>query len=234
MFLSFPTLTIFIGRYPNSGSKNKIFVLSRAKIETEHLFYFGMRVVMTSKIIPFYGHTAAKVQAQTGNAEYRWLSNWAPSKFTALGTTFYSSEQYMMWRKALLFGDVASSFKILEAVTLDDFETADNHPTDWSACMSKVKNLGRDVNGFYESAWVDNREEIMCDGLTLKFSQNKNMGDMLKSTGDAILVEASPFDKVWGIGVGYHEAFDPDNWKGLNLLGECLMKVRDQLKGLKG
>ena len=94
-----------------------------------------------------------------------------------------------------------------------------------------VKALGRKVRGFGEERWVDKRFEIALRGNLAKFSQNPELRDWLIGTSPAVLVEASPVDTIWGIGLAADDkrASDPAKWRGLNLLGFVLMKARDQL-----
>lgn len=163
---------------------------------------------MSHNYIFFYGHTPGK--------PYACFSNWHPAKFDKDGHTFQNTEQYMMYRKALLMGDNEMASNILK--------TPD---------PKSVKALGRKVKNWDESKWVANREQIMYDGCLAKFSTPENlvMKKMLLSTHPKHLVEASPYDKIWGIGLrGTDErAKDPKQWKGLNLLGKTLDKVRDTL-----
>ena len=162
-----------------------------------------------SNYVFFYGHTS-------GNP-FGCFSNWYPSRFEKDGLTFENTEQYMMYRKALLMGDEAMSEKIL---TTPD--------------PKAVKALGRKVKNWDETKWVSNREQIMYDGCLAKFSSPNNieMKNLLLSTGDKHLVEASPYDRIWGIGMRSTSpgVNDPKNWKGMNLLGKTLDKVKDSLK----
>lgn len=143
------------------------------------------------------------------------LSNWYPSAFIVEGRIFINSEQYMMWSKAMLFGDDTTAQEILFEVNPD-----------------KMKSLGRKVKGFDEDVWEKNREKIMIDALLFKFGQNEELKSILLKTDDKILVEAASYDKIWGIGLGEDEAknTNPTNWPGLNLLGKCLMRVRSTLR----
>ena len=94
-----------------------------------------------------------------------------------------------------------------------------------------AKRLGRKVSGFDEATWCEHRFEIVVDGNYAKFSQNAGMGDLLRRTGSKVIVEASPLDRIWGIGIGkdHKHAENPLLWKGLNLLGFALMEVRERL-----
>jgi len=124
---------------------------------------------------------------------------------------FTSCENYMMFRKALLFKDVNSVQKILQEHN-----------------CRKVKALGRKVKGFGEDSWNSHREIIVVRGNQLKFSQNKTLRKKLLSTFPKKLVEASPRDRIWGIGIGVNHpnVQDPRFWRGENLLGKCLDKAR--------
>lgn len=142
------------------------------------------------------------------------LSQWYECEFGDLHSTYTSMEQYMMAKKALLFNDVQSFNKILKT----------NSP-------KECKMLGRKILNFDEDVWNENKISIVVNGNMLKFSQNKNLRDFLLYTNDKVLVEASPYDKIWGIGMLQSDinSFNPSKWNGLNLLGFCLMEVRDLL-----
>lgn len=143
------------------------------------------------------------------------LSQWWPADFTVDGVRFGSAEHYMMWRKALMFGDTAMAERILAAA----------HPRD-------VKMLGRGVAGFDDRKWVAERFEIVVAGSLAKFGQSDELRAWLVGTGERVLVEASPTDRVWGIGLAASDerASDPARWRGLNLLGFALMQAREQLR----
>ena len=141
-------------------------------------------------------------------------SNWHLASFEVKGVRFNCTEQLMMYRKAMLFGDTETAQAIL----------AEPSPR-------AQKALGRKVRGFEEALWCAHREHIMFDGCYAKFSQNPALKAELLATGERVLVEASPDDRIWGIGL--HEtdarAHDPAQWQGLNLLGKALMQVREAL-----
>lgn len=177
-------------------------------------------------VIPFFFHFADKALKISGHADYMYFSNWCPSKFVAPEGTFYAMEQYIMYRKAKLFKDKASAKKILESVKESDMLLPNK---EWNAKMAAVKKMGRQVENFTVEEWSKNVEEIAVTGLTMKFKQNPKMLKTLKSTGSSILVEAAPRDRIWGVGVGYDKAKNPENWRGKNLLGKFLMKTRDSL-----
>ena len=146
--------------------------------------------------------------------ENAYLSNWYPSDFTVNGINFSSMEQYMMYQKALRFGDIKIADKILAT---DD--------------VAKIKKLGREVQGYDDSVWNGVRQIIVYEGLMAKFSQNEDLKAKLLETKDVILAECAVRDKIWGIGLSMtdEKRFDKDKWKGQNLLGYALMLVREHL-----
>jgi ribA/ribD-fused uncharacterized protein len=96
-----------------------------------------------------------------------------------------------------------------------------------------AKQIGREVKGFNDQVWVEARFQIVVSGNVAKFSQNPEMGEYLLGTGDKVLVEASPVDLVWGIGLAAdnEQAMNPEQWRGLNILGFALMEARQRLRG---
>lgn len=142
------------------------------------------------------------------------LSQWYKCSFTENGITFQSSEQYMMYHKALLFEDRDIAAKIL---------TTSN--------QRKQKELGRLVQHFKEDVWIKHRSKIVYNGNLLKFQQNPMLKEYLVSTSGKILVEASPTDCIWGIGLSADqpEAANVKYWRGLNLLGYALTRVRETI-----
>ncbi len=161
----------------------------------------------------FWGHTP-KIP---GQVDASCLSNWYPAPFTIDGLTYATSEHYMMAEKARLFGDAAIREQIIAA-----------------SSPGEAKQLGRQVADFDEVVWNERRFEIVVTGNLAKFSQHTAMGEFLLQTGNKILVEASPRDRIWGIGMGRNNenAENPSAWRGLNLLGFALMEVRGQLRVL--
>lgn len=148
------------------------------------------------------------------NEENGYLSNWYPAAFTTDGVTFSTMEQYMMYRKAVCFGDV----KVAEQI----------HATE---DVAEIKALGRLVSGYDESLWNGVRQIVVYEGLLTKFSQNPDLRKQLKETGSAVLAECAVKDRIWGIGLSMHDPdrLDQVKWKGQNLLGYTLMMVRDRL-----
>lgn len=158
----------------------------------------------------FWGHTPPK----NGSINQTCFSQWYELPFTVEGVTYPTAEHWMMAGKAKLFGDTEILEKILVA----------SHP-------DAAKKLGRQVRNFDQAVWEAHRYEIVLSGNMHKFGQHADLQDFLLATKDAILVEASPFDKIWGIGLAKEDerARDMAKWKGLNLLGFVLMEVRDLL-----
>lgn len=148
------------------------------------------------------------------NEEYGFLSNWYLSTFTVEGTIYSSVEQYMMWYKAISFGDYEVAAQILAT---DD--------------VAKIKELGRSVSGYDENYWNGVRQIVVYNGLLAKFSQNKELNAKLKATGNSLLAECAVKDRIWGIGLSMKEPnrFEKDKWNGQNLLGYTLMMVREKV-----
>lgn len=148
------------------------------------------------------------------NEENGYLSNWYPSPFTVEKKTFSSMEQFMMYRKAICFGDEAVATNILAA-----------HDA------SQIKALGRQVSNFDEHVWNGIKQIVVYEGLLTKFLQNGDLKDKLISTGEAILAECAVKDLIWGVGLSMKDPdrLDKTKWKGQNLLGYTLMMVRERL-----
>ena len=146
--------------------------------------------------------------------ENGYLSNWYSSKFTVNDVDFSSMEQYMMYKKAVCFGDKDMANKILAT---DD--------------VAEIKAFGRLVANYNESYWNGVRQIVVFEGLTAKFSQNEDLKAKLKATDNSILAECAVKDRIWGIGLSMNDLdrFQIDKWKGQNLLGYALMMVRERL-----
>ena len=140
-----------------------------------------------------------------------YLSNWYLAKFEQRGIRFSSMEQYMMYEKAKLFHDQEAASRILQT---------DN--------VGKIKAIGREVRNYEELFWNGMRQIVVYQGLLAKFTQNAELKQQLIATGDALLAECAVQDRVWGIGLSMRDAkrFDPEAWRGKNLLGFALMQVR--------
>lgn len=170
----------------------------------------GMLLENPSKeIIYFWGHTQ-----YAGKVEKTCLSQWFDCGFEVSGVHYHTAEQYMMASKALLFNDSEIYKEIMSA-----------------SDPKSYKNLGRKIKGFDAAVWDSHKYNIVVEGNKAKFSQNPLLRNYLLSTGNAVLVEASPYDRIWGIGMYESQARQGsvDSWKGENLLGYALMEVRDWL-----
>ncbi|KXS19044.1 DUF1768-domain-containing protein [Gonapodya prolifera JEL478] len=159
----------------------------------------------------FWGHT----QKNPHHVDAACFSQFFPARFVVDGVTYPAAEHFMMAEKARTFGDTESLDAILVA-----------------SKPAEAKALGRGVTGFDEETWSAVRYDLVVRGNIAKFTQNKDMGQYLLSTGDSVLVEASPRDRIWGIGLGAsnRDAWKPSLWKGTNLLGFALMEVRERLR----
>lgn len=144
------------------------------------------------------------------------FSNFHPATFVYKGKSFPSSEHAFMWHKAVFFNDKVIANEILLADT-----------------SLKAKRLGREVANFDASLWDSVSEVVMYDVNYEKYTQNTMLLEGLLVTRGKLLVEASPFDKIWGIGLGedHPNVLDPSKWLGENKLGNVLTRLRDTLLG---
>jgi ribA/ribD-fused uncharacterized protein len=159
----------------------------------------------------FWGHTP-KIPGATDKS---CLSQWFPAVFTVEGIVYPTAEHWMMAEKARLFKDEEALSAILKT------------PKPGTA-----KALGRTVRNFDKTIWDAKAYHIVVEGNVHKFSQNESMKNLLMTTGNTVIVEASPRDRIWGIGMGQENknAQDPHTWRGKNWLGFALMEARDKLK----
>lgn len=165
------------------------------------------------KYVFFWGHQSRKDQVTAS-----CFSQWYGAPFVVDGDRFPTAEHFMMAEKATLFGDLEARARILRAPS-----------------PGAVKALGRQICGFDEATWVANRFSIVVRANAAKFGQNPALAAFLLNTKSRILVEASPVDRIWGIGLAQDDkkVDNPSLWHGLNLLGFALMQVRDGLPGMK-
>lgn len=159
----------------------------------------------------FWGHTPGRERSVDASC----LSQWFCAPFTVDGQVYPTAEHWMMAGKARLFADTAAIAEVL----------GDPEPR-------TAKAIGRRVRGFDEAAWRSHRVDLIVAGNRHKFGQDEPLRRFLLDTGDRVLVEASPYDRIWGIGMGRDDpaATDPARWRGANLLGFALMLVRAQLR----
>ena len=159
----------------------------------------------------FWGHQVEK----DGSIGKGCLSQWFHAPFTVDGDSFATAEHFMMAGKARLFGDEEARLRVLA-----------------SPSPAAAKQVGRSVRNFDDGRWNAERFDIVVQGNVAKFGQNPAMRDFLLATGERVLVEASPRDRIWGIGMGAAnpDAEQPRKWRGQNLLGFALMAARAQLR----
>jgi hypothetical protein len=142
------------------------------------------------------------------------FSQWHPSEFVVEGVRYVCAEQYMMAGKARLFGDAEVLGQILKTTS-----------------PKTHKALGRKVRDFDAAVWERERERIVYEASHAKFTQNPELLKALLATAGTELVEASPLDRIWGVGLGAEDPRiqDPAKWRGLNLLGKVLTRLREDL-----
>lgn len=189
------------------------------------------------------------------------FSQWHPSIFEVKGIKFSSAEQFMMYCKAKLFKDETVAQKILDMNNSEHiYKTSDGvethrEPTvlnkffhgqitkaeifknpdlskEWGALQKEIKDLGREVKGYHDPTWKKHRVSYVAKGSYEKFTQNPDIEDILLNTGETIMVEASPYDQIWGIGLKetHRAALSPSKWRGSNLLGMILTNLRSKLR----
>ena len=164
-----------------------------------------------NKFLFFWGHQPSK----DGTITKTCFSQWWKSSFIVNEIEYKTAEHWMMVKKAELFGDKEMAQNILD-----------------SKSPAEAKKWGREVSNYDDVLWLANRYQIVKEGNLHKFNQNKELKEFLLQTKNRILVEASPVDAIWGIGLAsdHEKANQPKLWKGLNLLGFALMEVRDELR----
>lgn len=162
------------------------------------------------KYLYFWGHRPQR----DGTVGAGCLSQWWPAPFTADEVTYPTAEHWMMAGKARLFGDTEAERRSVEAP----------HP-------KAAKAVGRTVRGFDQTVWERERFALVAEGSAHKFAQHPDLRAFLLGTGRRVLVEASPMDRIWGIGLAADDerAANPATWRGLNLLGFALMEARARL-----
>jgi ribA/ribD-fused uncharacterized protein len=170
---------------------------------------------LNPKYLFFWGHRPTA----DGLVSKSCFSQWFEAPFLIDGERYATAEHFMMAEKARLFGDSETRQRVLAART-----------------PAEAKKLGRGVKNFDEAAWLAERFQIVVAANRAKFSQNPPMAEFLARTGEQVLVEASPVDAIWGIGLAadHADAAHPMRWPGFNLLGFALMQVRDELVSRAG
>ncbi|MFJ9739802.1 NADAR family protein [Streptomyces sp. NPDC101166] len=181
------------------------------RIDSRDALVRAVRSGARVRYLHFWGHRPQP----DGRVGASCLSQWWPSPFEVDGVAYATAEHWMMAGKARLFGDAEAERRALAAV----------HP-------AEAKKAGRLVKGFDEATWERERLRIVVEGSVHKFAARPELRRFLLNTGDRVLVEASPVDRVWGIGLSARDegAWDPQRWKGPNLLGFALMEARERLR----
>lgn len=157
--------------------------------------------------LAFWGHRPRRPRT----IDEACLSQWWPALFELDGVRYCSAEQFMMAEKARTMGDETARRQIMA--------TDDPH---------HAKRIASQVRNFDESLWRSERLGVALRGSVAKFSSDTRLREFLVGTGPRVLVEASPHDLVWGIGVRPDDerVCDPYRWRGQNLLGFTLMRAR--------
>ncbi|MEU5957743.1 NADAR family protein [Streptomyces sp. NPDC047525] len=181
------------------------------KIDSVDALVHAVRAGERVKYLHFWGHRPR----QDGTLGSSCLSQWWPAPFTVDGVEYGTAEHWMMASKARLFADPEAEATILAART-----------------PAEAKNAGRLVRGFDEAVWDRERFGIVVEGSVHKFASTEPLRSFLLGTGSRVLVEASPMDRIWGIGLAADDerAQDPEKWRGPNLLGFALMGARERLR----
>lgn len=167
------------------------------------------------KYVQFWGHSPRR----DGSLGASCFSQWWPAPFTVDGVGYATAEHWMMAGKARLFEDPEAERRAIAA----------GHP-------KQAKDAGRKVRGFDEETWRRHRFDLVVEGSVHKFGQHPALRKYLLGTHSRVLVEASPLDRIWGIGLAADDdrAADPARWRGLNLLGFALMEARQRLREAAG
>lgn len=171
-----------------------------------------------------YSHNKLKeIDFETNEYEFFWSNNspfsqWHKAKFELNDIEYTSAEQFMMAKKAELFEDNEIKEQILSTNN-----------------VRKQKELGRKVKRFDEEIWNINKIKIVYIANNLKFSQNHELKSNLLETKGKYIVEASPVDAIWGIGIAPDDPrrFNRNNWRGQNLLGKVLTQLREDILTMK-
>jgi ribA/ribD-fused uncharacterized protein len=144
-----------------------------------------------------------------------WPSNWEPSQFTIDGVEYNCVEQYMMAKKAQLFQDEEIYKKIMS-----------------SRYPKAQKEFGGKVRNYDDEKWSAVRYKVVLEATIEKYKQNPVLLERLLATGSAQFVEASPFDKIWGVGLTDDDPriLDPKKWNGQNLLGKAITEAREHIR----
>ncbi|WP_405882805.1 NADAR family protein [Streptomyces sp. NBC_01136] len=190
-------------------------VACMGKIDSWEALVSAVRSGARVKYLHFWGHRPRP----DGQVSASCLSQWWPSPFMVDGVSYATAEHWMMAGKARLFGDAEAERSAIEARS-----------------PALAKKAGRLVRGFDEAIWERERFGIVVEGSVHKFAVHPELRAFLLGTGARVLVEASPMDRVWGIGLAADDerTASPERWRGLNLLGFALMEARERLRESPG
>lgn len=143
-------------------------------------------------------------------------SNWYKSNFVVEGVTFSCVEQYMMWAKAMLFGDKETASEILK----------ETEP-------KAMKAYGRKVRNFNSEVWDKEKYSLVLKGVQARFEQNVGLKSWIQAAKADYFVECSPYDAIWGVKLPIADTrvMEPSRWNGENLLGRILKEVQDSIVG---
>ncbi|MFG2502612.1 NADAR family protein [Streptomyces sp. NPDC048441] len=185
------------------------------KIDSVDTLVGAVRAGEQVEYLHFWGHTPRR----DGTLGASCFSQWWVSPFTVGGVEYGTAEHWMMASKARLFSDAEAERAVLASRT-----------------PAEAKKAGRLVRGFDEAIWARERFGIVVEGSVRKFASADALRSFLVGTGTRVLVEASPMDRIWGIGLAADDdrAQDPERWRGPNLLGFALMEARERLGGAAG
>ncbi|WP_217141715.1 NADAR family protein [Streptomyces sp. AC627_RSS907] len=194
-----------------TGAMERITGTAVGTVDSREALLARIREGARIRYLYFWGHRPRP----DGRIGPSCLSQWWPSPFTVAGVEYATAEHWMMAGKARLFRDAEAERLVLAA----------GHP-------AEAKKAGRLVRGFDEAVWERERFRIVVEGSVHKFASDPALRAFLLGTGDRVLVEASPVDRVWGIGLAADDeaAADPERWRGPNLLGFALMAARERLR----
>jgi ribA/ribD-fused uncharacterized protein len=142
------------------------------------------------------------------------FSNWYIAPIVLASVKYNCVEQFMMYEKAVYFKDYQIAQRIMHTYN-----------------PGNQKKLGRQVQNFNADKWIKDCKKIVYPAILAKFTQHEKLKEILLSTGDKNIAEASPYDKIWGIGLSTNDplARNPSNWNGKNFLGHLIMKAREEL-----
>ncbi|GHA43430.1 hypothetical protein GCM10010372_49260 [Streptomyces tauricus] len=182
-----------------------------SRIDSQDALVSAVRAGKKIKYLYFWGHRP-RADGRIGSS---CLSQWWPSPFTVDGVEYRTAEHWMMARKARLFGDAEAERTALDAPN-----------------PALAKKAGRLVRDFDQGVWERERFGIVVEGSVAKFASDDELRGFLMGTTGRVLVEASPVDRIWGIGLAADDAraSDPTRWQGPNLLGFALMTARERLR----